>query len=91
MNRYVKSATCLSAFFIVCGSAGAQNRVIQSQVIGAPPEASNMKLVGYNDLQARSAYQPTIHHQGDRWIAWLWAQALPHRIKNAERQVADLT
>ena len=39
------------------------------QVIGAPPEASNMKLVGTNDLQARSAYQPTIHHQGDRWIA----------------------
>ena len=30
-----------------------------------------MKLVGYNDLQARSAYQPTIHHQGDRWIAYI--------------------
>ena len=42
-----------------------------SQVIGAPPEASNMELVGYNDLQARSAYQPTIHHQGDRWIAYI--------------------
>jgi hypothetical protein len=41
------------------------------QVIGAPPEASNMKLVGSNDLQARSAYQPTIHHQGDRWIAYI--------------------
>lgn len=33
----------------------------QRQTVGAPPEASNMKLVGYNDLQARSAYQPTIH------------------------------
>ena len=43
----------------------------QQQVIGAPPEASNMKLVGINDLQARSAYQPTIHHQGDRWIAYI--------------------
>ena len=43
----------------------------QQQLIGAPPEASNMKLVGYNDLQARSAYQPTIHHQGDRWIAYI--------------------
>ena len=30
-----------------------------------------MKLVGTNDLQARSAYQPTIHHQGDRWIAYI--------------------
>lgn len=43
----------------------------QKQIIGAPPEASNMKLVGTNDLQARSAYQPTIHHQGDRWIAYI--------------------
>ena len=43
----------------------------QKQTIGAPPEASNMKLVGSNDLQARSAYQPTIHHQGDRYIAYI--------------------
>ena len=43
----------------------------QQQKIGDPPEASNMKLVGYSDLQARSAYQPTIHHQGDRWIAYI--------------------
>ncbi|MDD1537232.1 MULTISPECIES: LVIVD repeat-containing protein [unclassified Bradyrhizobium] len=43
----------------------------QKQTVGAPPEASNMKLVGYHDLQARSAYQPTIHHQGDRWIAYI--------------------
>ena len=33
--------------------------------------AKNMRLVGYNDLQARSAYQPVIHHQGDRWIAYV--------------------
>src|SRR5437868_7327060 len=67
MNRYVKSATCPLIFFIAfCGSAYAQ-----SQVIGAAAEASNMKLVGTNDLQARSAYQPTIHHQGDRWVAYI--------------------
>ena len=29
-------------------------------------EAQNMRLVGYNDLQGRSAYQPWIHEQGDR-------------------------
>src|SRR2546421_10120170 len=34
-------------------------------------EKSNMDLVGYNDLQGRSAYQPTIHKQGDRWIAYI--------------------
>ena len=30
-----------------------------------------MRLVGYNDLQGRSAYQPTIHHQGNRYIAFI--------------------
>jgi hypothetical protein len=43
----------------------------QMQKVGDPPEAANMRLVGYSDLQARSAYQPTIHHQGDRWIAYI--------------------
>src|SRR5256886_6103709 len=58
----------LAAMTFVVGLTGAQ---AQQQVIGAPPEASNMRLVGSNDLQARSAYQPTIHHQGDRWIAYI--------------------
>lgn len=43
----------------------------QQQKVGAPPEASNMNLVGWSDLQARSAYQPTIHKQGERWIAYI--------------------
>ena len=30
----------------------------QSSKVGDSPEARNMRLVGYNDLQARSAYQP---------------------------------
>ena len=34
-------------------------------------EKNNMELVGYSDLQARSAYQPTIHKQGGRWIAYV--------------------
>ena len=42
-----------------------------SPKVGDPPEASNMRLVGFNDLQGRSAYQPTIHHQGNRWIAYI--------------------
>ena len=41
------------------------------QRVGDPPEANDMALVGYNDLQARSAYQPTIHQQGGRWIAYI--------------------
>src|SRR5258707_6080032 len=66
MSGHVKLATIVLILFAACGAASAQQ-----QVIGAPPEASNMKLVGSNDLQARSAYQPTIHHQGDRWIAYI--------------------
>ena len=30
-----------------------------------------MDLVGYDDLQARSAYQPVIQKQGERWIAYV--------------------
>ena len=54
---------------VLAGIAG--SALAQEQKIGAPPEASNMKLVGWNDLQARSAYQPTIHKQGDRYIAYI--------------------
>ena len=77
MKRYVKPAIILAASFLSCGGA-----LAQSQVIGAPPEASNMKLVGYNDLQARSAYQPTIHHQGDRWIAYIGHHGGTEEIPN---------
>ena len=34
-------------------------------------EAKDMLLVGHDPLQARSAYQPLVHKQGDRWIAYL--------------------
>jgi hypothetical protein len=36
-----------------------------------PAEKSNMELVGYSDLQGRSAYQPLVHKQGDRFIAYV--------------------
>jgi hypothetical protein len=35
------------------------------------PESSNMTLLGTNDLQGRSAYQPSIHKQGERYIAYI--------------------
>ena len=56
-----------SAFAVSANPALAQ----QQQKVGAPPEALNMRLVGSNDLQGRSAYQPTIAHQGDRYIAYI--------------------
>ena len=35
------------------------------------PQSMNMRLVGYSDLQGRTAYQPTIQKQGNRWIAYV--------------------
>jgi len=66
MSCCIRLGVCFSFFLLACGGAEAQQ-----QVIGAPPEALNMKLVGTSDLQARSAYQPTIHRQGDRFIAYI--------------------
>jgi hypothetical protein len=43
----------------------------QAPKVGDPPDAKNMRLVGFNDLQARSAYQPIIQKQGDRYIAYI--------------------
>ena len=51
----------IAIFLLLSGTVAAQQRA----------ERSNMDLVGYNDLQARSAYQPTIHKQGERWIAYI--------------------
>src|SRR6266704_2975888 len=45
--------------------------------VGDPPEVSNMRLVGYSDLQVRSAYQPTIHKQGNRYIAYVGHHGSP--------------
>jgi hypothetical protein len=67
-----KTAVCLSAgcaafaVGVMLSPASAQ-----SPKVGDPPEAKNMRLVGYSDLQARSAYQPVIQRQGDRWIAYI--------------------
>jgi len=56
----------------------------QAPKIGDAPEAKNMRLVGYNDLQARSAYQPIIHKQGNRYIAYIGhhggTQAVPKPV-----------
>ena len=39
--------------------------------LAQPAEQRNMSLVGADDLQARSAYQPVIQRQGARWIAYV--------------------
>jgi hypothetical protein len=65
IKRFTLGAVCVLATGLLSAAAFAAPK------IGDPPEAMNMKLVGFNDLQGRSAYQPTIHHQGNRWIAYI--------------------
>ncbi len=60
-----------SLFAILLAAGFAQHAAAQAPKIGDPPEAANIRLVGMSDLQARSAYQPTIHHQGERYIAYI--------------------
>jgi len=57
----MKHLAMLAAAAALCGSAQAQHG----------SSASNMALLGHNDLQARSAYQPLVHAQGSRWIAYV--------------------
>ena len=67
----VRWARCAFGMVLLGGSAGAGPGFAQSPATSAAPDAAGMRLVGSDDLQARSAYQPTIHHQGDRWILYV--------------------
>jgi len=63
---YTRLILCIAVVFcLLAWSAGqlfAQNG----------KESNNMSLLGFNDLQARSAYQPIIHRYGkDRWILFV--------------------
>src|SRR5204863_8474487 len=50
---------------LAAGSAASQT------TRGHAAEAHDMELVGHDELQGRSAYQPTIHRQGARLIAYV--------------------
>jgi hypothetical protein len=57
---------------VVWVSAVAGQQPSQGAKLGHAAQHKNMQLVGLNDLQARSAYQPIIHHHPDgRWIAYV--------------------
>jgi hypothetical protein len=65
-RRYLAFA----AFAILFGvAASAQRQVGNGGEEGA--DSRDMQLVGHSDLQGRSAYQPEIKKQGNRWIAYV--------------------
>jgi hypothetical protein len=71
MGRRIGAGAALAgALALIAGLASAQTRK-EAPKIGDPPEAMNMRLVGYNDLQGRTAYQPTVFKQGGRYIAYI--------------------
>ena len=77
MRRRKYAVKCAGLFLLGCALCGSLAVPAAAQTNIPPvaaqrqPEMSNMALVGYNDLQARSAYQPVIKKQGDRWIAYI--------------------
>ena len=60
-------------------------------------EKKDMELVGYDDLQGRSAYQPVIHRQGERWIAYIGhhagsqVNALTGKAESNGTSIVDVT
>ena len=66
----VMAGAAIIAAAVMALPASAQTRK-EAPKIGEPAEALNMRLVGHNDLQGRTAYQPTIVKQGARYIAYI--------------------
>ena len=60
-------------------------------------EAWNMKVVGFHNLQARSAYQPTIVEQNGRWIAYIGLHGgtrmnpMTSQLENNGTAIVDVT
>lgn len=71
LGRPNVQATLAVLLFALCAG-------VQAQDPTEGEEALNMQLVGYDDLQGRSAYQPIVHRQGDRWIAYVGHHAGRH-------------
>jgi hypothetical protein len=65
----LRAVTALFAA-IGCGLCLAQSAV-STRAGASLPESRDMELVGYHDLQARSAYQPLVREQNGRWIAYI--------------------
>ena len=82
----------MAAVVAVLGSALAVTMTAQQRA-----ESHDMALVGSNDLQARSAYQPVIQKQGDRWIAYIGHHAgsmpnlLTGKLEDNGTSVVDVT
>ena len=78
----MKNAGIAILLLAIAGLAGCQSAGPRSaaEYRADQPEASNMRLVGFLPLQARSAYQPVAHQQGSRFIAYIGHHGGPAKI-----------
>src|SRR5215510_10091236 len=67
MTPWLSTIVLYLAFVLLCSSGPGAAQTVP----GSAPEARDMALVGVNDLQGRSAYQPIIQQQGGRFIAYI--------------------
>ena len=83
MSSVVSTGPCVIAAWLACGMSSLLARQLPN---GPEPlreaEQKNMELVGTNDLQARSAYQPVVQHQGNRWILYVGHHTLDKNPAN---------
>ncbi|RPI59411.1 MAG: hypothetical protein EHM50_09240 [Lysobacterales bacterium] len=61
------------AVFVLAAAAGCDRAVPPAPAAAAPDPTANLdlRLIGRNDLQARSAYQPIVHAYGERRILFV--------------------
>ena len=83
-RRSIRICCILPALFIVgcdtqpetpAAPASSATAAMPAEVEAEYANARNMQLVGYHDLQARSAYQPIVHTYGDRRILFVGQHA----------------
>src|SRR4030095_9013441 len=90
MRRWHLTVTAVLAVVAVC----AVTTVAQQQ---RTAESRDMTLLGTNDLQARSAYQPVIQKQGNRYIAYVGHHAgsmpntLTGKLEDNGTSIVDVT
>jgi hypothetical protein len=72
---FKKAVPCLLAALTLCWGATAvaddDDDNDGARYNARKAKAKNLRLVGFHDLQGRSAYQPTAEQQGNRWIAYV--------------------
>jgi hypothetical protein len=62
----------LLSILLLVGCSSQQEGISDTSTVGGNnAEAQNMRLVGYHDLQTRSAYQPEVHVYGNRRILFV--------------------